>query len=198
MSNQSRKPARQPIDISLPLILESVQMWQLTRSELDPFGKRSRAGPRYCECITVVLITLLSFVFSADVGANDKLIPSDWQPSLSELEAKCESELEPKQGHAPSQRELNDISSRLADVYDAELFITYVRLLNTLDAKAQRELFREQKQWLRDRATEAAAQVQSKGGSLAALEYSGAFSDFTKKRIAELRRRMPHDNSKPQ
>ncbi len=65
-------------------------------------------------------------------------------------------------------------------------------------AKAQRELFREQQQWLRDRATEAAAQVQSKGGSLAALEYSGAFSDFTKKRIAELRRRMSHHNSKPQ
>ncbi len=198
MSNQSRKPVRQPIDISLPLILESVQMRQLTRSERDAFGKRARGGPRYCEWITVVLITLLSFVFSADVGANDKLIPSDWQPSLSALEAKCKSELEPKQRHAPSQRELNDISSRLADVYDAELFITYVRLLNALDAKAQRELFREQQQWLRDRATEAAAQVQSKGGSLAALEYSGAFSDFTKKRIAELRRRMSHDNSKPQ
>lgn len=198
MNGQNRNPARQPIDISLPMILESVQMWQLTRSERDPFDKRARAGARYWECMTVVLITLLSFVFSADVGANDKLIPSDWQPSLSALEAKCKSELEPKQGHAPSQRELNDISSRLADVYDAELFVTYVQLLDTLDAKAQRELFQEQQQWLRERATKAAAQVQSKGGSLAALEYSGAFSDFTAKRIAELRRRIPRSDPKPQ
>jgi hypothetical protein len=30
--------------------------------------------------------------------------------------------------------------------------------------------------------------VQSKGGSLAALEYNGAFADLTKKRIAEFHR----------
>jgi uncharacterized protein YecT (DUF1311 family) len=173
-------------------------MWQLRPSERDPFGKAATAGPHGCECTTVVLMTLLSLVFRADGLANETLIPPDWQPSLSALEVRCKAELEPKQGHTLSQQELNDISSRLAEVYDAELFVTYVQLLETLDTKQRRELFREQQRWLRDRATKAAGQVQSKGGSLAALEYSGAFCDFTEKRIAELRGRMPPGATKPQ
>jgi len=91
-----------------------------------------------------------------------------------------------------------EISSRLAEVYDAQLFVIYVRLLERLDAIQRQELFREQQHWLRDRASKAADQVQSKGGSLGALEYSGAFSDFTEKRIAELLRRMPAEADKPQ
>jgi uncharacterized protein YecT (DUF1311 family) len=141
---------------------------------------------------------MLSLAFRTVTAANETLIPPDWQPSLSALEANYKAQLEPKAGHAPSQRELNDIASRLAEVQDAELFVTYVRLLETLDTKQRRELFQEQQRWLRDRATKVAGQVQSKGGSLAALEYSGAFSDFTEKRIAELRRRMPRSNPKPQ
>jgi uncharacterized protein YecT (DUF1311 family) len=48
--------------------------------------------------------------------------------------------------------------------------------------------FHEQKKWLRERERKAAGAVQSKGGSLAALEYNGAFADLTKKRIAEFHR----------
>jgi uncharacterized protein YecT (DUF1311 family) len=123
------------------------------------------------------LILLLAFRTVA--VANETLIPHDWQPSLSATVAKFKAELEPRQGHRPSQRELSDIASRLAEAQDAELFVTYVRLLETLDATQRRKLFREQQQWLRDRETKAAGQVQSKGGSLEALEYSGAFIDLT-------------------
>jgi len=174
-------------------------MWHLRRIDRYIFRGQSAACGRRGDTLTaVVLMTVLSLTLPACAAANETLIPPDWQPSLSALEAKCKAELEPKQGRAPSQRELNEISSRLAEVYDAQLFVIYVRLLERLDAIQRQELFREQQHWLRDRASKAADQVQSKGGSLGALEYSGAFSDFTEKRIAELLRRMPAEADKPQ
>jgi uncharacterized protein YecT (DUF1311 family) len=139
----------------------------------------------------VLLLALLT-----DAVADETLIPHNWQPSLSAVVESCKAELEPKNGHARSQRELNDISSRLADIYDVELFVTYIRLLDTLDSIQRQKLFQEQQQWLHDRATKAEHQVQSKGGSLEALEYSSAFSDLTEKRIAELRSRIPRSSPK--
>ena len=187
------------IDISFQVAPESGAMWHLKRINRYTFRDQGTADGRRGHTFTaVVLITLLSLTLPADAAANETLIPPDWQPSLSALEAKCKAELEPQQGRGPSQRELNEISSRLAEVYDAQLFVIYVRLLETLDAKQRQELFREQQHWLCDRATKAADQVQSKGGSLGALEYSGAFSDFTEKRIAALLRRMPAEADKPQ
>lgn len=174
-------------------------MWHLKRIDRYTFRDQGTADGRRGHTFTaVVLMTLLSLTLPADAAANETLIPPDWRPSLSALEAKCKAELEPKEGRGPSQRELNEISSRLAEVYDAQLFVIYVRLLETLDGKQRQELFREQQQWLCDRATKAVDQVQSKGGSLGALEYSGAFSDFTEKRIAELLRRIPAEADKPQ
>jgi uncharacterized protein YecT (DUF1311 family) len=140
-----------------------------------------------------MVLTLALQIFAV---ANEALVPPDWQPSLSAVVETCKAELQRKDGHAPSQRELNDISSRLAEIYDAELFVTYIRLLDTLDSIQRQKLFQEQQQWLHDRATKAEHQVQSKGGSLEALEYSGAFSDLTEKRITELRRRMPAASTK--
>ena len=139
--------------------------------------KRATGRPYRFICIWIPLILLLAFRTVA--VANETLIPHDWQPTRSATVAKFKAELEPRQGHRPSQRELSDIASRLAEAQDAELFVTYVRLLETLDATQRRKLFREQQQWLRDRETKAAGQVQSKGGSSEALKYSGAFIDLT-------------------
>jgi uncharacterized protein YecT (DUF1311 family) len=138
--------------------------------------------------ILIVVIALLPFV--AKGAGDEKLIPANWAPSLSETENACKAELEKKNGRSPSQQEMNEISARLAEVYDAQMFITYVQLFDRLETGKREHLFREQQQWLRERETKAADAVQSKGGSLAALEYSGAFADLTQKRIAELQSRL--------
>ena len=185
-------PSRlRPLDISFSVPLRSGTMWH---DRYMSGGQTATGRPCRFTCIWTLSILLLAFRTVA--VADETLIPPDWQPSLSATVAKCKAELEPRQGHRPSQRELNDIASRLAEVQDAELFVTYVRLLGTLDATQRRKLFREQQQWLQDRETKAAAQVQSKGGSLETLEYSGAFIDLTAKRITELRRRMPAASTK--
>jgi uncharacterized protein YecT (DUF1311 family) len=165
-------------------------MWYCKGSKRYTVGRRSAIARPYGFACTPVLM-VLSMALPTFAVADETIVPPDWQPSLSEVVANCKAELEPKNGHAPSQRELNDMSSRLAEIYDAELFVTYIRLLDTLDSKQRQKLFHEQKQWLHDRATKAAGQMQSKGGSLEPLEYSSAFSDLTEKRIAELRSRMP-------
>lgn len=170
-------------------------MWYSGGSKQCAVGRRSAiARPHGFTCTAVLLV--LSLALRTFAVANEALIPPDWQPSLSSVVENCKAELQHKNGHAPSQRELNDISSRLAEIYDAELFVTYVRLLDTLDSIQRQKLFQEQQKWLHDRATKAADQVQSKGGSLEALEYSSAFSDLTEKRIAELRSRIPPKSPK--
>ena len=53
--------------------------------------------------------------FRAKAGVDEKLIPPDWAPSLPENETQCKAELEAKETRAPSQGELNESSTRLAE-----------------------------------------------------------------------------------
>jgi uncharacterized protein YecT (DUF1311 family) len=117
-----------------------------------------------------------------------ELVPETWVPSLDQVweyvEEKSKSETN------SSQKVLTQASVNLADLRDAQLFIAYVRLMQTLDVKEQDELFEEQKHWLSKRAEAAGASVASKGGTLELLEYSDAFAKITEQRLAELRRRL--------
>jgi uncharacterized protein YecT (DUF1311 family) len=123
------------------------------------------------------------------------LVPTEWTPSLEQVQEAVEEGI-PAQPHQ-SQQALNKASQHLADLVDARLFITYVLLLQKLDEKGRQALFSEQKAWLTQRAASARAAVASTGGSLAPLEYASAFSDITKKRLAELEARLAQQSPQP-
>jgi len=117
-----------------------------------------------------------------------QLVPSDWKPSLEQVQTSIQDELETKA--QKSQQYLNRTSQNLSDLTDARLFITYILLMQNLDGKEQKTLFDEQKNWLAKRDELARSEVVSKGGSLAPLEYASVFRQVTEKRLAELEQRL--------
>ena len=154
-------------------------------------------------CFGIVLGILLLVACAPKPEARQKyteqtptiLVPTEWTPSLEQVQEAVEEGIA-AQPHQ-SQQGLNRASQNLADLVDARLFITYVLLLQKLDEKGRKTLFAEQKAWLTQRAASARAAVVSKGGSLAPLEYASAFSDITKKRLAELEARLAQQSSQP-
>jgi uncharacterized protein YecT (DUF1311 family) len=123
-----------------------------------------------------------------------QLVPDGWKPSLEQAQTTIQDELETKA--QKSQQYLNRTSQNLADLTDAQLFITYTLLMQNLDGKEQKTLFDEQKSWLVKRGELAQSAVVSKGGSLAPLEYAGAFRQLTEKRLAELEQRLAQMTNK--
>ena len=121
-------------------------------------------------------------------GKGCQLVPPIWVPSLDQVRDEVEKSAN-AQTNVP-QQVLTQTSQNLADLRDAQLFITYVELMQTLDVKAQAALFAEQKAWLAKRSQSAQAAVTSKGGTLGPLEYSGAFAKLTEDRRVELQRRL--------
>ncbi len=134
-----------------------------------------------------IAAVLLFFAFArANVSAQTetaKVLPADWVPALS---PSISAALQSLKG-ADSRAEMNSISRQVADMTDAQLFIAYVRLYNSLSPKERATLVTEQTKWLKAR-TQAA--VESESGSLAALEANNAEVTFTEKRLAELRARL--------
>lgn len=120
--------------------------------------------------------------------AETELVPTEWKPSLEQVQEDVEEIIaaQPNQ----SQQAMNRASQNMADLADAQLFISYILLMQKLDEKGRAELLKEQKAWLAQRATSAQAAVVSQGGSLAPLEYASAFGEITKKRLAELEARL--------
>jgi len=77
----------------------------------------------------------------------------------------------------------------MADVSDAQLFISYIQLMQRLDQQQRADLFKEQQAWLEARIQQASAAIISKGGSLAPLEYNDAFIEITEARLKDLQQR---------
>ena len=117
-----------------------------------------------------------------------QLAPRGWAPSLDLARSYLERKLSAETN--PSQHELVKASQTLADLSDAQLFVAYVRLMQTLNLTGQTKLLAEQTKWLDGRTARARAAVVSKGGSLEPLEYSGAFRLITDQRLTELRERL--------
>jgi uncharacterized protein YecT (DUF1311 family) len=135
-----------------------------------------------------VLIVILLTALSASKGPTAKdcsdIVPPGWKPSLEQVETYIDYELNAnKKG---GQHFLNQASQNIADLRDAQLFIIYVFLMQTLDANERADLFNDQKQWLIRREKMARAAVVSKRGSLEPLEYSGAFRKITEERLITL------------
>jgi len=138
-------------------------------------------------CLLIGLVALPASARNSPSGYFP-IIPESWVPSLDQVaQAIEESSQEDRQA---SQQILNRISQNLADIRDAQLFIAYIQLMNVLDERGQTDLFEEQKRWLNQRDEKARAAIVSKGGTLASLEYSNAFHQFTEERLAELKARL--------
>jgi uncharacterized protein YecT (DUF1311 family) len=116
-----------------------------------------------------------------------QIVQDDWEPRLdSAIEILYYS----IQRERVSQAEMNHVSSNVAGITDAQLFVTYTKLFQKLPTADQLELYREQEEWRAQRNVYAQKQIESHGGSLARLEYSEAFSEFTKLRIEDLKKRI--------
>lgn len=150
-------------------------------------------GHRYALDRTIIAAIVLSATLwstkggGADAGMAIAVLPPGWQPSLADVIEVLEAD--PPAVPAVSQQALVAEAQRRADLYDAELFLTYVRLSRALDAAARESLTAEQQRWLEERAARAEAAVVSRGGSLAPLEYNEAFVRLTRQREEELRKR---------
>lgn len=117
-----------------------------------------------------------------------QFVPESWTPSLSQVALAIEEYS--KGDKQASQQALSLASQNLADVRDAQLFIVYIQLLQTLDAWEQTDLFEEQKRWVNQREAKARTSVLSEGGTLASLEYSEAFRKATEERLVQLQARF--------
>jgi len=165
--------------------------------------KKQTGGCGLSICLALVLGLFSLTPWASPPGAQQEnrklaprlLVPTAWTPSLEQVQEGVEEGIaaQPQQ----SQQALNRASQHLADLADARLFITYILLLQKLDEQGRQALFTEQKAWLVQRAASARAAVVSKGGSLAPLEYASAFSDITKKRLAELEARLAQHSTQP-
>ncbi|PPK73941.1 uncharacterized protein DUF1311 [Methylobacter tundripaludum] len=123
-----------------------------------------------------------------DARGRCELVPESWAPSLEQVSGYLEEAA--KADTKASQQTLNQNSQNLADICDAQLYILYIELMQRLDARGQAELFKEQKRWLGKRVDYAQSAVVSKGGSLAPLEYNGAYKKYTEDRLLQLQKRL--------
>ena len=145
-------------------------------------------------CLVFALVSACSSSVRDSAESPPQLVPSEWKPSLEQLQTSIQDELETKA--QKSQQYFNRTSQNLSDLADAQLFITYILLMQSLNGKEQKTLFDEQKNWLAKRDELARSEVVSKGGSLAPLEYASAFRQVTEKRLTELEQRLAEITTK--
>jgi uncharacterized protein YecT (DUF1311 family) len=137
-----------------------------------------------------LIVAVLAFTCAGcdHTQENFALIPDAWDPSLEQVREFVEGT---SSTQSPiNQKFLSDSSQNLADIRDAQLFIVYVRLMQSLEAKQRTGLFKEQQRWLEKREQTAKSAVISKGGSLAPLESNNVFRNMTEERLSELVSRL--------
>jgi uncharacterized protein YecT (DUF1311 family) len=144
------------------------------------------SGDRNRVRIWVLLLVALG-ISSPLLATAETILPDGWNPSVGDAIDYLKSELEQEQ----AQQGINRLTGQISDLLDAELFISYVRLLDQLDAKAQATLKQEQADWLkqREKVTYLAGKKEE-GGSASPMESNYAFAEFTQKRIQLLGDRL--------
>jgi len=139
-------------------------------------------------CIKAICsFTGVWFLLACSQSQPDLWIPENWKPSLEQVREQIDSLA--NQTAPASQQQLSQSSQNMADVADAQLFISYIQLMQRLDQQQRSDLFKEQQAWLEARIQQASAAIISKGGSLAPLEYNDAFIEITEAKLKDLQQR---------
>src|SRR5262245_37233277 len=87
----------------------------------------------FLTCFVFALVSACSSSGRDPAESPSRLVPSGWKPSLEQVQTSIQDELETKT--QKSQQYLNLTSQNLSDLADARLFITYIRLMQSLDGK---------------------------------------------------------------
>jgi uncharacterized protein YecT (DUF1311 family) len=116
--------------------------------------------------------------------ATLQIVHDDWTPDLS-----CAADLL-YEGlkNAETQGDMNYTAAAVSEVLDAQLLVTYTQLFQALSPSGRLDLYNEQGKWRQKRFRYASKRTHL--GSMAALDFAEARSTFTRRRIAELERRI--------
>ena len=135
--------------------------------------------------IMKALLATIALLLAIRLAVAGDPLPKGWSPSLDAAREWLEGDLD----NAPQQG-MNRITGALGELADAELAIVFLRLYANLPVAEQKKLQAEQRRWLKLRNKAAEDAVESHGGSLAPTEANLGFTAFTRKRIAELQKRL--------
>ncbi|MEP6667928.1 MAG: lysozyme inhibitor LprI family protein [Chthoniobacter sp.] len=132
------------------------------------------------------LVIMLLAATVAPSHAQSPLIPKGWikADALDALEAPLQKQLDT--GIA-----MLETAWDMATVKDAQLFIVYVTLLEKLPEPDRAALRKEQEAWLNKREKAAAKADDGEGGQIGHLQSATEHQEWSEKRIAELKKRMP-------
>lgn len=136
--------------------------------------------------LLVLLVYVICFFGIINLRAESKIIPKNWwnDPSLLEqAEHPIQTQLDTGIG-------MNATAWDMANVKDARLFIIYVSLFQSLDKAGQKELFKEQSDWLQVRKEALAKLDDPSGGSAVTLDKACKHINMTDLRIQELQQRL--------
>jgi hypothetical protein len=125
-----------------------------------------RRKPRHGIRISVLLLAAFG-ALSPLLAADETILPHGWSPSVTEEVGYLKSELETEQ----AQQGINRLTGHISSLLNAELFVTYVRLFDHLDPRAQAALKQEQADRLKQREkVTRLADKRAEGGSASPME----------------------------
>jgi uncharacterized protein YecT (DUF1311 family) len=118
----------------------------------------------------------------------------DWQPNIDQPIGQLEEVLVKLEQQQP----MNYTISNVAFLYDAKLYILFHDFIDQLPEAARASEIAEQEKWLGQRKKLiGAGYAEYEGGTLASFTAGQASIDATKKRIAEIEKKMKELPTKP-
>ena len=143
--------------------------------------------------IYIVVIGLLLAGSVMSQSERSKRFPH-WTPNVDQPIRQLEETL----AKLEKQQPMNYTISNVAFLYDAKLYILFHDFLASLPESERDSQIAEQRQWLEQRKTKVhEAYMKYKGGTLASYVAGKASVSATKKRIAEIERRVKDTSKQP-
>ena len=132
------------------------------------------------------LLFLLAALAADSTRAEAPIVPKGWltPESLAGAQAPLQAQLDTGVAMVPT-------AWSMAQVKDAELFVLYIAVCETLPAEGRETLRKEQEKWLKARAKTVAAADDGKSGQIGRLAAAAEHQTVTEARIAALKKRLP-------
>ena len=131
------------------------------------------------------LILLAGVLAVGHACAQTPIVPKGWltPEALAGAQVPLQSQLDTGVAMVPT-------AWSMAQVKDAELFVLYIAVCETLPAGGRETLRQEQEKWLKVRAKAVAAADDGKSGREGRLAAAAEHQTITEARIAELKKRL--------